>query len=600
MILPPDTRKAGLESPFYGWWFSKNLGSDIKLDEVGPLLQRLGIRRTALPDEMPESQTLAKYGFTNSTVPWFRKGSRGYQARKNSVAEGVAMHEEFIRKYLELWPSIDRMLVFHESGAVAQFPKEVYGETPPPPEEKAVVHWQDRIDYLTALSQMVREKFPQLKLQYGNDGNSMNLIGEIFRHKFPAKYMDTISSESLGQTLAPERNSLGGIADGYYLRELASKMGYDVPVTACTEWTGRMTEKLGRKTQAEWKVRDGLLALAYGYDTISIAGINDAGNGYYFSPWANGGLNERYPIMAPKPAYAAVATLTQVLDQAKFQRFVPTGSTVCYLQEFQRGPDWVYAAWTPRGLRELTLNFPADAKRPLIDLYGRESNTEGKTILLPAGTAVQYVVSKDRLTSALVGASSFPEDLANVPERPLKTIPLESLEVINIGSNQTRQKQTAAYDLGKMIEGNFEIREVNDPEMGACVEVELKPGRELRLGEVEYVYLALKEPITTLARNAGVWIKGNGSWGDVNVQKSGWGPWADNGNIGMSWPGDASMNFEGWNFILYPFYDWVHFSGDETVVVNGIWIAFPRQTLVGTEMKPVENQKVRIKSIVLF
>src|SRR5690606_32495523 len=66
-VLRPDTWKAGYESPFYGWWFQKNQHSDIKLEEVGPLLQRLGIRRAGLPEEMPERLT-ERYGFTNSTI----------------------------------------------------------------------------------------------------------------------------------------------------------------------------------------------------------------------------------------------------------------------------------------------------------------------------------------------------------------------------------------------------------------------------------------------------------------------------------------------------------------------------------------------------
>jgi hypothetical protein len=608
VMLPPDTRRAGLESPFYGWWFDAGHGSDIQLDEVGPLLQRLGIRRVGLPEEMPESVTLPKYGFTNSTVSWTQKDGgrqamREYRQGKKTLAEALAMHEAQIRKSLELWPSIDRMLVFHEDGSGgAPFPSELWGEAATPPDERTTKSWKGRTEYLDGMVKMVREKFPKLKMQWGNDGNSMALLGQVFRQKYPRQYIDTIASEDLGQTIAPERDRIGGTQDGWYLRELARKMGYgDVPVTATTEWIGRMSEKLGRRKQAEWKVRDGLLALAYGYDTISIAGINDAGDGYYYSIWANGGLNERYPILAPKPAYAAVATLTRVLDRARFQRFVPTGSTVCYLEEFQRGDDWVYALWTPRGEREVTLTFPNAAARVLTDLYGRESTLSGAVVQLKANTAVRYLVSPTKLVSAAVGASSFPEDKANVPQKSQETIALESLDVVNLVSDNRWEEQTAKRTLEKEVEGNFEIREVNDSEMGKCIEVELKPGRELQLGETEYATLKLVQPLTTTAKNAGVWIKGNGSWGNVDILKNHWGPWADNGNLHMRWPGDASLNFDGWNFIKYPYYDWIHTEGtNATTKVDGLRITFPRTTLVGTERVPVANQKIRIKSIVLF
>lgn len=634
VMLPPDTRKAGLESPFYGWFFNNHGAEKMTLDEIGPLLQRLGIRRVGLPKSMPESETLPKYGFTNSTVNWTLRG-QGRQAMgefskgEKTLEEAVAMQEATIRETLELWPSIDRMLVFHESGAAgAPFPSELWGQpavnrehirdinspaallrqggVAVPAEDKAQVAWErnwpKRIEYLYAMAKMVREKFPQLKMQYGNDGNSMGILGELFRQKFPREYIDTIASEDLGQTIAPERDMLGGMQDGWYVRELAEKMGYgDVPITATTEWIGRMTRNLGHQKQAEWKVRDGLLALAYGYDTISIAGINDASDAYYYSIWANGGLTTRYPTMAPKPAYAAVATLTRVLDQARHQRFVPTGSTVVYLQEFKRGSDWVYATWTPRGQRELKLFFDKNEKRTLIDLYGRESAVSEKEVALTASTSVQYLVSKTQLSSGFLGAASFPADKAKAPEKPMETIALESLDTINIAADDTREKQTAKSNLGKMIEGNFEIREVEDPEMGKCIEVELKPGRNLRLGEVEYATLKLAKPIKTPAKNAGVWIKGNGSWGSVDILKNHWGPWADNGNLHMSWPGDASMNFDGWSFIEYPYYHWTHREGIyATTTVSGLRISFPRDTLVGTERVAVENQKIRIKGIELW
>lgn len=634
VMLPPDTRKAGLESPFVGWWFGKNHSSDISLDEVGPLLQRLGIRRVELPEDMPESVTLPKYGFTHSTVRFAyvggARGLRDFRDGKMTLEQAVAYHEADIRRHLELWPSIDRMYVFHESGnAGAPFPSELWGEparsfadadgenSPEAllrkegmeiPEatvkarEEYQKNWPKRMEYLTAMAKMVREKFPKLKMQYGNTGNSLQMLGEIFRQKFPRQYIDTIASESLGQTIIPERDMTDSMQDGWYVRELARKMGYgDVPITASTEWIGRMTEQLGLRKQAQWKARDGILALAYGYDTISIAGINDAGDAYYYSIWANGGLTGRYPIMAPKPAYAAVATLTRVLDQAKFKRWIPTGSTVCYLAEFQTGDQWTYALWTPRGTRELTLTFKDDAKRSLIDLYGRQSFLTGKEPHLLASPSVQYVVSKTPVQSAAVGASSFPDDLAKVPEKPLQTVEFDSLDVISNVPDPAMENAYAKRDLGKLVQGDFEIREVDDPEMGKCLEVELKPGKDIRLDQTEFANLILQHPLTTKAKNAGIWIKGNGGWGEVDIIKNHWGPWADNQNLHMNWPGEATLNFEGWNFIIYPYYDWARTTGTySSTIVKGLRIKFPQTTLVGTERVPVKNQKVRIKKMVFF
>ena len=155
--------------------------------------------------------------------------------------------------------------------------------------------------------------------------------------------------------------------------------------------------------------------------------------------------------------------------------------------------------------------------------------------------------------------------------------------------------QTAKSVWGREIEGQFEIREVNDPQMGKCVEIELKPQGELRLEDVEYLTLQLKTPVSTTAQNAGVWIKGNGSWGAVDITGKGL-SWMDNGDLAVRWTGDATTNFDGWNCIRYP-------SGKNTgkpASISGLRLTFPRQTLVGPELTPVPLQKIRIKSIVLF
>ncbi len=637
-VLPPDTRKAGLESPFWGAWFQKNQKSDIKLAEVGPLMQRIGVRRVGLADDMPESESM-KYGFTESTINWGggRAGMLDFRDGKKTLEEALAVQEASIRAALALWPSADRMLIFHESGAKgAPFPSELWGEpaknnlavhdenspeallvkesgttAPATPATAAMAaaakknadewqqNWPKRLEYLKSMGKMVREKFPNLKMQFGNDGSSLGLIGELLRQKFPREYIDTISIEDLGQTFAPERSLPGGLQSAWFLRETARKMGYaDVPVTACTEWIGRMTEKLGLQKQAEWKVRDGLLALAYGFDTISLVLINDASSGYYYSIWANGGVCFRYPTMAPKPAYVAVAALTQVLDQAKFQRFVPVGSTVLYVQEFKRGDEWVYAMWTPRGERKVTLDFGTAASRSHTDFYGRTKNVDEKSIALTASPSAQYVTSKNQIASVQAGATSFPDDPA--PAKPELVIPLESVAEVSIISDKGPEKLSMARPelLPQLREGEFEIREVEDPEMGKCLEIELKPTQDLRWPvEHEYVVLQLKTPVNTRAKNAGVWIKGNGSWGEVDIRKSASGPWMSSGELFMKWPGDVTTNFDGWNFIRYP-YNGTAKDADNRV--TGLQISLPRQTIYGTEMAPVPNLKIRLKSILLF
>jgi hypothetical protein len=632
VMLPPDTRKAGYESPFFGWWFGANHGSDVQLDEVGSLLQRAGIRRADIQGDMPETAT-SKYGFTASTVGFAyvggAKAMNDYRDGKLTLKEAVAVHEAYIREHLEKWPHIDRMLVFHESGARgAPFPSELWGvpalqpvaavdpnsptallqqqgATFGPASESARAeyekNWPKRIEYLTAMAEMVREKFPQLKMQYGNDGNSMAIMGELFRRKFPRKYIDTISIEDLGQTMSPERWKLGSLHSAWFLRELARKTGYgDVPITACPEWIGRETEKLGHRQQAEWKARDGLLSLAYGFDTISIAGINDASDGYYYSIWGNGGLCERYPTMAPKPSYAAIATLTRVLDQAKFTRFVPTGSPVANLQEYKKGNEWVYAFWTPRGQRAMELEFTASEARTLEDTYGRSSTMRGAKVSVTAGTGVRYLTSATQLKSVTLGASAFPQ--VEVPKNPVTTIALESATQLTPVDNpyfEGASRRDPFWWMPQYKQGKFNVTEVVDPEMGKCLEIELVPEGNIRDIDVEYRYFKFPQPIPIEAGNAGIWVKGNGGSGQVELWTGGGSPWPTRTMIHYGWPGIGTTNFDGWNMMQQPHFDW-KWTPEAKTQIMGLYVDIPRKNLVGTELEPAKSLKIRVKSALVY
>ena len=217
---------------------------------------------------------------------------------------------------------------------------------------------------------------------------------------------------------------------------------------------------------------------------------------------------------------------------------------------------------------------------------------------LTVGTGPQYLVSKERLKDIVLGATAFPEDPA--PKEIEQEIPLQSANEVEVTSNPMLQdiSQKDTGRVPKYRQAKCEIREVNDPEMGQCLEIELIREGEVWDMEHEYVALKLKTPVKTTAKNAGIWIKGNGSWGNVDITKAqGWGPWATNTNLHMQWSGNQTLNFDGWNFIRYPYYDWSH---KENNAVTGLVIALPRKALAGTEMQPVENLKVRIKKIILF
>lgn len=589
VFLPPDKRKAGFESPYGTWWFHWAHGGEPNIDAVGPLLQRAGLRHTTLPETLPEAKTKA-YGVTAWAVPW-------RVSLKPTMEEMMALHEAHIRKYLELWPSLRTMKVWHESGANgAPFPSELWDVPAPPMNDVGIKNWEFRLSYVNALAKMVREKFPDMKIQYGNDGNSLGIIGGLLRAKFPREYIDTIATEDLGQTIIPERAIIDSLQSVWFLRQTARKMGYrDIPVTASYEWMNRRSHAVGLRSQAEWQIRDALHAKAYGFTTIALGTVHDAGTGYYYSLWGGGGLTRRYPVMEPKPIYAAIATHTQLMDGARFVRAVPTNSLTLYALEFQKGNEWVYAFWTPRGTRAAQLEFAGAGTKTNVDLYGKERPVTGATPSILVTTGPQYVVSPVQLQNVVPGAATFPLDL--VPQGSFVINPLEKVTDVSLVEGPASMEQKRSIPHG--TQGMFEVREVMDEEKGACLELELKPQAGLWEAMHEFVQVQINAPKLGPGpyTNAGLWVKGNGGWGDIRFMvKTEKGSFVAQ-NLHSSWSGRTNTNFEGWNYLSHPVT--YNKNWETTGTVTALIITLPQKALYLTEMQKVPSLKIRIKGLAL-
>src|SRR5262249_59370533 len=98
----------------------------------------------------------------------------------------------------------------------------------------------------------------------------------------------------------------------------------------------------------------------------------------YFSIYGPIGLCRARPELKVKPAFVALATLTRVLDGAKFARVVPLGSPALYGLEFAR-PDGTlaHAFWTLRGKRSVRLLMDRPRAWTLVNAQGAETPLAG-------------------------------------------------------------------------------------------------------------------------------------------------------------------------------------------------------------------------------
>jgi hypothetical protein len=539
----------------------------------------------------------------------------GRHYRSNNWVEGPKGQEADVKELLKKFPHCSKALLFHE-GYPTFIPPELR-DAIPTAEEAKLSDWDKRILKLAdAVSKVYREKFPQLKIQLGNNSYSTSLIAMLLRNKFPRDRFDCLGLETVGQSLPPEASVM---TEAWMERETARKFGFDVPVSACYEFTVRDPRKLGLKKHAEWNARDALICHGLRFADIPLPGLYDPGDCYYNdSTYGSGAVCQRYPLLYPRPSLAAAATLTKVLDQVKLRRQIPTGSHSLFALEFERGKETVYAMWVPRGEAEISMNFDADAAFTVIDLYGRsrEIKTSGRKLDIKVSTSATYLVGNLPNAKISVLKRMFPE---NEPPKNLQIASrMDNLKdwELHLGKDYRLHDPESKY-LPLLTNGTFDLRQVEDPEKGKCLELELIPKGKLPELLQEYTSISLRNPqaLKGEPNTIGVWVKGNSSWGRIKFEfEDAQGEkWFSTGRFSDR-PGLLSLDFDGWCFVSFPITgnskinvfnpedvskQWE--SNDDgkiqyPIKLTGIAVCFPRKAINLNEMEPVKPT-IRLKEL---
>jgi hypothetical protein len=105
--------------------------------------------------------------------------------------------------------------------------------------------------------------------------------------------------------------------------------------------------------------------------------------------------------------------------------------------------------------------------------------------------------------------------------------------------------------------GKFELRQVNDAEKGACLELELQREGEIPPVVGEYTALRLKQPLPIPGQphTFGVWVKGDSSWGRIywEIEDAKGGRWSSSRDSdGGDWGNQSAIDFDGWRFVTFP------------------------------------------------
>lgn len=407
VLLPPDTRTADpRDSPFGVWWFNGVHGTCGKLDVVGNLLMKAGMRKICPYSigQYTEGQ-LAAYKLGYSMLPWSRT-------------------EAQIGSYIAQNPNIQFGMIYHETGTSSDSSKpyaEILGNPRPVLSEAAMTALTNEIAKGVARGQFYRTNHPGIKLTVGNSHSGFTV--QLIRYGFPTNLVDCFAMEGVGgYTLSESPPQDSALQEVWWIREMQRIYGCaGIPVSSGFEYIGRPAQDgsgLTEGEQAELFVRDALHCLAYGYLSINLGGVEDYGDSYNGTIYGGGGLLRRNPMLTPKPVYAMCATMTTLLDGATYSGSLETGSRSLYAMEFKRAADYVYPIWTLRGKRLLTVAV-GDANVSLTDGMGNTTNLvpAAGIVTLQAGQAPVYLATTAPITGTLTPYA------ATFGERPIGAAP---------------------------------------------------------------------------------------------------------------------------------------------------------------------------------
>ena len=537
-VLGPDTREASYESPYGIWWFDYT--GDIKT--VGPLYFKAGLRKTQ--SQKFSEDEMAPWKVTLNQIPWsFR------QEDLDKPEEAQKRVSENIKKLMLRYPHCRSVLLFHESYD-NDMPSKLAGADPKYNDE-IIAKAEKKVALANMVGKFYRESFPELKIIAGNSGGSIRITNDLLQFGFDRRYADFIGIEAGGQSFIPESISEHNTMAAWATREITRIYGQEIPLTGCYEFTCRRDNLLGPQKQAEYYVRDILICAAYKFQNISPAALYDAGIAYYNTVWGASGVCMRYPLLYPKPAYVAIATATRVLDKARLLQAVPTGSLSVYALEFERErqqKDFAYAMWMPRGEAELVCEFNGEPSLTLVDLYGKTSVLKaiGGKVKVPLSGAASYLISPVKAIKVAVTKRSFKAEQ-----------PPDNYSPTNRMDKAEEWEQVPDENLSGIFckRGTFTMRDVDDPEKGRCIELELnKDDGSTPCLMAEYTAIKLKQAVEVKGEphTIGVWVKGNSNWGRIffTIMDAEGRLWSSSGGYN-DWPGDLCVNFDSWCFMRF-------------------------------------------------
>lgn len=640
-LLAPDTRRHRDQAPWGAWDFCGAHYTPADPDLTGPLFVKAGLRYGMFNHP---AQARARYGVLKGNDP---KAKSGDDVRK--LAQTYRDDPSL--------PAPERIMIFHEDAIsgphLMRVPALFTGLSlyhfDPAEQARFDQLWQGAISAARA----IRHYFPRAEIYFGN-GN-VHLLEEFLARGFPRELIGARGNEAGSFQRLPEAQPPDFTANNAGLwmdRQVLDHYGYhDVSLRQCYEICYPSTNpgNLSLHTQAAYYVRHILHSMAWGIPIIRAGLIVDVGNSYWFSNWGASGFCFAQPDVRPKPAYVAVAVMTQVLDGARFQRIVPCTAPTVYALEFLRADGFrVTCLWTVRGQRQVRVQLSNSDGLRVVDMMGLQRRPElrrGEVHLTISGDPL-YLIARGRVQRLAADAALLP----GPPEADRFLIsPLTDLGEWTIQEGPDAELQW--YDfICPRRPGSFEYAKRPEFE-GQPHVLGVRPRPPVAGSPYLPMYSSLRHregvELPGQPTEIGLMVNGNGGWGrvifeltdasgqrwislgcerrgeptrwlqdlvpagELSALASGGNDW----NTSDPW-GRSYINFEGWGYVSFPLpgnypgegYHWPsgsqwRYDGDGVVHYplrfTRLVLTLPERVLRFTEYEPVPRQEIYLKDLMV-
>jgi hypothetical protein len=571
--LPPDTRKATWSDSFFGVWNwgpgTGGYGYPIDTEETMRLIWKLGGRWALHP---ADAAVAKHYRITNA---WgFMPGMNLDKVpREKWDAQVKPQMFEGLKKARDAFPDQDLYLVFGEAnlGRKQTFalPGRYYGEPDYELNEKDKTKFDQLFERACWLGKTLKElkqehpEFKNIKYTFGNTSPSFHI--EFMRRGLPKEYVDAFGIDIPYFERMPERQPRAiEPSQLLYLHDFRKQAGCEnIPIYGTEDmYFPGCPGSLSQREQADYYVRCHLLKFALGIAREASVGMVFSTSGPYGrTHYGATGFFEVAPEGGgdgnPRESAVAYATMTRILDAAKFEKYYPTGSLSTFCLAFSRkfGTGDVLALWTIHGKRPVALTLDKDSAVRITDAIGntRPAASAGGVLTVEVASSPIWVegIKATQVRSVQVG------EAVHLGKPAAGHQVVEDFDSPwRIDAQQDAGFEENNFDLPR-FKGEMLASPAESFDGGKALQISLcQPEKERRLAPW-YSAVVPPKPIVLPGKptKLGLYVRGNSGWGRVipQLRDAKGEVWTFIGSKD-EWNSDdvrsqSSVNFDGWKYV---------------------------------------------------